>query len=112
MHWKSGQEFVRPIYTPLSGPNVHLLEQGDRVSTTPEPGINDSPKIPHKSSVRMLIISTSVVIDAMLFIDAITLYLFTVVLACITHNIHVTLYISIIQFVISLFHCCFNKSNE
>ncbi|KAH0946694.1 hypothetical protein HN011_008747 [Eciton burchellii] len=50
MHWKSGQEFVRPIYTPLSGPNVHLLEQGDRVSTTPEPGINDSPKIPHKSS--------------------------------------------------------------
>jgi len=60
MHWKSGQEFVRPVYTPLSGPNVRLLEQADRVSnTTPEPGINGSPKIPHKSSVRMLIISTS-----------------------------------------------------
>jgi len=58
MQWKSGQEFVRPVYTPLSGPNVRLLEQADRVSrTTPEPGINGSPKIPHKSSVRMLIIS-------------------------------------------------------
>ncbi|XP_070161451.1 phospholipid-transporting ATPase ID isoform X4 [Polyergus mexicanus] len=51
MRWKSGQEFVRPVYTPLSGPNVRLLEQADRVSnTTPEPGINGSPKIPHKSS--------------------------------------------------------------
>ncbi|KAL0113756.1 hypothetical protein PUN28_012700 [Cardiocondyla obscurior] len=51
MQWKSGQEFVRPVYTPLSGPNVRLLEQADRVSnTTPEPGINGSPKIPHKSS--------------------------------------------------------------
>lgn len=60
MQWKNGQEFVRPVYTPLSGPNVRLLEQADRVSnTTPEPGINGSPKIPHKSSVRMLIISTS-----------------------------------------------------
>lgn len=60
MRWKSGQEFVRPVYTPLSGPNVRLLEQADRVSnTTPEPGINGNPKIPHKSSVRMLIISTS-----------------------------------------------------
>ncbi|XP_020292997.1 phospholipid-transporting ATPase ID isoform X3 [Pseudomyrmex gracilis] len=50
MRWKSGQEFVRPVYTPLSGPNVRLLEQ-DRVSyATPEPGINGSPKIPHKSS--------------------------------------------------------------
>lgn len=59
MQWKNGQEFVRPVYTPLSGPNVRLLEQADRVSsTTPEPGINGSPKIPHKSSVRMLIIST------------------------------------------------------
>ncbi|KAG5334899.1 AT8B2 ATPase, partial [Acromyrmex heyeri] len=48
MQWKSGQEFVRPVYTPLSGPNVRLLEQADRVSsTTPEPGINGSP---HKSS--------------------------------------------------------------
>lgn len=60
MQWKSGQEFVRPVYTSLSGPNVRLLEQADRVSnTTPEPGINGSPKIPPKSSVRMLIISTS-----------------------------------------------------
>ncbi|XP_072752545.1 phospholipid-transporting ATPase ID isoform X3 [Anoplolepis gracilipes] len=51
MRWKSGQEFVRPVYTPLSGPNVRLLEQADRVSnTTPEPGINGSPKIPHTSS--------------------------------------------------------------
>ncbi|KAL6435695.1 hypothetical protein ACFW04_005540 [Cataglyphis niger] len=51
MQWKSGQEFVRPVYTPLSGPNVRLLEQADGVSnTTPEPGINGSPKIPHKSS--------------------------------------------------------------
>ncbi|XP_025986047.1 phospholipid-transporting ATPase ID isoform X2 [Solenopsis invicta] len=51
MKWKTGQEFVRPVYTPLSGPNVRLLEQADRVSnTTPEPGINGSPKIPHKSS--------------------------------------------------------------
>lgn len=62
MRWRSGQEFVRPVYTPLSGPNVHLLEQADRVSnTTPEPGINGSPKIPHKPSVRMLIISTCLV---------------------------------------------------
>ncbi|XP_018349951.1 PREDICTED: phospholipid-transporting ATPase ID isoform X2 [Trachymyrmex septentrionalis] len=51
MQWKSGQEFVRPVYTPLSGPNIRLLEQADRVSsTTPESGINGSPKIPHKSS--------------------------------------------------------------
>ncbi|XP_025157791.1 phospholipid-transporting ATPase ID isoform X5 [Harpegnathos saltator] len=51
MRWRSGQEFVRPVYTPLSGPNVRLLEQADRVSnTTPEPGINGSPKIPHKPS--------------------------------------------------------------
>ncbi|EFN73640.1 Probable phospholipid-transporting ATPase ID [Camponotus floridanus] len=51
MRWKNGQEFVRPVYTPLSGPNVRLLEQADIVSnTTPEPGINGSPKIPHKSS--------------------------------------------------------------
>ncbi|XP_029669942.1 phospholipid-transporting ATPase ID, partial [Formica exsecta] len=51
MRWKNGQEFVRPVYTPLSGPNVRLLEQADRVSnTTPEPGINGNPKIPHKSS--------------------------------------------------------------
>ncbi|RLU26350.1 hypothetical protein DMN91_000144 [Ooceraea biroi] len=51
MHWKSGQEFVRPIYTPLNDPNVRLLEQADRVSSsTPEPGINGSPNILHKSS--------------------------------------------------------------
>ncbi|XP_067214700.1 phospholipid-transporting ATPase ID isoform X3 [Linepithema humile] len=50
MRWQSGQEFVRPVYTPLSGPNVRLLEQADRVSnTSPEPGINGSPKT-HKSS--------------------------------------------------------------
>ncbi|XP_015185960.1 PREDICTED: phospholipid-transporting ATPase ID isoform X2 [Polistes dominula] len=51
MRWKNGQEFVRQVYTPLSGPNVRLLEQADRMSsTTPEPGISASPKLQHKPS--------------------------------------------------------------
>ncbi|XP_012541419.1 phospholipid-transporting ATPase ID isoform X2 [Monomorium pharaonis] len=51
MQWKNGQEFVRPVYTPLSGPNARLLEQADRMpNTTSESGINGSQKIPHKSS--------------------------------------------------------------
>lgn len=52
MRWKNGQEFVRQVYTPLSGPNVRLLEQADRMSsTTPEPGIcGASPKLRLKSS--------------------------------------------------------------
>ncbi|KAK2581679.1 hypothetical protein KPH14_002172 [Odynerus spinipes] len=52
MRWKNGQEFVRQVYTPLSGPNVRLLEQADRMSsTTPEPGIGGaSPKLRRKSS--------------------------------------------------------------
>lgn len=59
MRWKSGQEFVRQVYTPLSGPNVRLLEQADRMSsTTPEPGIGASPKLQHKHSVRMFIFDT------------------------------------------------------
>lgn len=59
MRWKSGQEFVRQVYTPLSGPNVRLLEQADRMSsTTPEPGISASPKLQHKPSVRMFIFDT------------------------------------------------------
>jgi hypothetical protein len=56
MKWKNGQEFVRPVYTPLSGANVRLLEQADRISsTTPEPGINGGAKVPLKHSVRMLL---------------------------------------------------------
>ncbi|XP_011498732.1 PREDICTED: phospholipid-transporting ATPase ID isoform X1 [Ceratosolen solmsi marchali] len=51
MKWKNGQEFVRPVYTPLSGANVRLLEQADRISsTTPEPGINGGAKVPLKHS--------------------------------------------------------------
>ncbi|XP_016845429.1 probable phospholipid-transporting ATPase IM isoform X4 [Nasonia vitripennis] len=51
MKWKNGQEFVRPVYTPLSGANARLLEQADRISsTTPEPGINGAAKVPLKHS--------------------------------------------------------------
>lgn len=85
MQWKSGQEFVRPVYTPLSGPNVRLLEQADRVSnTTPEPGINGSPKIPHKSSVRMLIISTSCQRSQNLYmLSLLSIYFVIVLIMCI-----------------------------
>ncbi|XP_066581094.1 phospholipid-transporting ATPase ID isoform X5 [Prorops nasuta] len=51
MRWKSGQDFVHPVFTPVNGPNARLLEQADRMSsTTPEPCINGSPKIPTRSS--------------------------------------------------------------
>ncbi|XP_015596375.1 phospholipid-transporting ATPase ID isoform X2 [Cephus cinctus] len=51
MRWKNGQEFVRQVYTPISGANARLLEQADRLSnTTPEPGLIEAPKIPSGSS--------------------------------------------------------------
>lgn len=96
MQWKSGQEFVRPVYTPLSGPNVRLLEQADRVSnTTPEPGINGSPKIPHKSSVRMLIISTSC---HGICTICYRFYLFVIAIVHITSNIICLSLLSITQY--------------
>lgn len=59
MRWKNGQEFVQ-VYTPISGPNVRLLEQVDRISNIiGEPGPIGSPMVPHKLSVRMTIINTS-----------------------------------------------------
>lgn len=58
MRWKNGQEFVQ-VYTSITGPNVRLLEQVDRISNIiGEPGTNGSPMVPHKLSVRMLIINT------------------------------------------------------
>ncbi|XP_043584122.1 phospholipid-transporting ATPase ID isoform X2 [Bombus pyrosoma] len=50
MRWKNGQEFVQ-VYTPISGPNVRLLEQVDRISNIiGEPGPIGSPMVPHKLS--------------------------------------------------------------
>ncbi|XP_046141510.1 phospholipid-transporting ATPase ID isoform X3 [Osmia bicornis bicornis] len=50
MRWKNGQEFVQ-VYTPISGPNVRLLEQVDRISNIiRDPGVYGSPMIPHKHS--------------------------------------------------------------
>ncbi|KAG6801693.1 phospholipid-transporting ATPase ID isoform X7 [Apis mellifera caucasica] len=50
MRWKNGQEFVQ-VYTSITGPNVRLLEQVDRISNIiGEPGTNGSPMVPHKLS--------------------------------------------------------------
>ncbi|XP_033177184.1 phospholipid-transporting ATPase ID isoform X2 [Bombus impatiens] len=50
MRWKNGQEFVQ-VYTPISGPNVRLLEQVDRISNIiGEPGPIGSSMVPHKLS--------------------------------------------------------------
>ncbi|XP_023288917.1 phospholipid-transporting ATPase ID, partial [Orussus abietinus] len=81
--WKNGQEFVRQVYSPISGANARLLEQADRMSnTSPEPeleqqhrtrtgtgigtahlgpwtGINGVPKIAPVFSVRMLVKSNA-----------------------------------------------------
>ncbi|XP_033230353.1 phospholipid-transporting ATPase ID isoform X2 [Belonocnema kinseyi] len=49
--WTNGQEFVRQVYTPISGADTYLLDQADRISsTTPEPVINGAPKITPKVS--------------------------------------------------------------
>ncbi|XP_034946393.1 phospholipid-transporting ATPase ID isoform X2 [Chelonus insularis] len=45
MKWNNGQDFVRPVYTPITSANARLLEQGDLISTTtPEPSINGGTK--------------------------------------------------------------------
>lgn len=54
--WKNGHEFVRQVYTPISGADTHLLGQDDRISnSTPESIINGVTKISPKLSVRMLV---------------------------------------------------------
>ncbi|XP_043482103.1 phospholipid-transporting ATPase ID isoform X2 [Leptopilina heterotoma] len=49
--WKNGHDFVRQVYTPLSGADTHLLGQDDRISSpTPESIINGVSKISPKLS--------------------------------------------------------------
>lgn len=113
MRWKNGQEFVQ-VYTPISGPNVRLLEQVDRISNIiRDPGVYGSPMIPHKRSVRMIILMhillttknmsrTTFAYPILLLSYASVLFLYLAIVRCLTHR-RSSIASAILQFFFHLF---------